>query len=281
MLSSPPSQKLMDVKHPEKYGFKGSVDKDHLVPETVSEKENIAGEEISVEKGLLIYTGIKIGNAFKGEDSESNDKLDIPSGLRIVLKNGESLDYTIALEDSGIYYISKNGSHAGTLSVKEIDGKYYALTEDRVTADSPYVIYITLSDVRTDIPHFTDPEVRQSLGIYWVSDISSDDVYAVIFPKYPSERDLHISFTDFSDIRGYSSKSFNSWNVLKMKVYEDGAFRDSSNPVYVEGSLNPKDRGSDGSFIGFSGLNASYRNQNLVCVYPIQSFNEDLPPRWA
>ena len=117
-------------------------------------------------------------------------------------------------------------------------------------------------------------ESREKAKVSWVKSITQDDVYAIILPKYPSERPLHISFSGFSDREGYSNKSWKSRNILKMRVYEEGAFRDGGAPIDIVGSLDKKDVDGNGGPIGFIPSNSSYGGQELIYVHVLKTFNE-------
>ena len=246
---------LLNMKYPEKYGFKGGVPKEEKIPSS-PKNGNISAE------GLVICTGIVVKDVYT-----EGGLTKLPTSFEIVSADEtKKATYTIDGTD-----VKLNSTTVGHLYKKDANNDLVLLTLDATSSPADTsIIYISYES--TAIPNTLDPNVRETLKLYWVKTVTPDDIHAVIFPKYPSERTLHISFADFSDFRNYSSKDYRSWNTLKMTVCEDGAFRDSTHPIYVEGSLDFTDRGSDGSFIGFSGLNSSYMSQNLVCVYPVHSF---------
>lgn len=256
---------LMNVRTPESYGLPGKVPAESLIPTTATFNNN---------SGLLINTGIKIRDVYTTNTGNSDTLGHLPEELRVTLSNGTNLDYT---RSNTIIKRTINNSptNVGYLVKKGPNDVLSEIVADATSEDLIY-IFFNCSNPNSDsgIPNVADAEVRQNLKIYWKSALNSSNVYAIIFPKFPSTRALHISFNDFSEVKNYSSESYRSWNNLKMRVYEEGAYRDSSNPIYIEGSLDTSDKASDGSFLGFSGLNSSYMNQNLVCVYPVKKFTE-------
>ena len=249
---------LLDMKYPEKYGFIGGVPKEEKIPSSPKDGDNTF-------EGLVICTGLKIKDVYTSEGAGLGK---LPQEFHVVSADGKiTAKYTI----SGYTISNEDSEEVGSLKVKD-GSSLVELTADMVTGNAEQVLYVYYKDDK--IPNTIDANVRANLKLYWVKKITADDVYALIFPKYPSERTLHVSFADFSDVRGYSASDYRSWNNLKMTVFEDEAFRDNTHPIYVEGSLDFTDRASDGSFLGFSGLNTSYMSQNLVCVYPLQKFTE-------
>ena len=113
---------------------------------------------------------------------------------------------------------------------------------------------------------------RKTLGIFFEKEVDSSNIYGVILPKYPSARTLSIDFSAFSETQGYSRKSQVARNILKMDVYEEGAFHNAGHKIHIEGSLNNEARDANGGKIGFVQENATYSMQNLVFVYPLKTF---------
>lgn len=116
---------------------------------------------------------------------------------------------------------------------------------------------------------------RRVVTAYMVKKISASDIHGMILPKYPSARALHIDFNAFNSLQGWPAESAIARNIVKMSVYEDGAFHDSSHKVSVSGSLNKEAKDANGAPIGFNNLNSSYANQELVFVYTVNPFTSD------
>ncbi len=116
---------------------------------------------------------------------------------------------------------------------------------------------------------------RKVVTAYMVKKISGSDIHGIILPKYPSSRSLHIDFNAFNSLQGWPAESAIARNIVKMSVYEDGAFHDSSHKVSVSGSLNKEAKDANGAPIGFNNLNSSYANQELVFVHTVNPFTSD------
>lgn len=116
---------------------------------------------------------------------------------------------------------------------------------------------------------------RKAVTAYMVKEISGSDIHGIILPKYPSSRALHLEFNAFNSLQGWPAESATARNIVKMSVYEDGAFHDSSHKVSVSGSLNKEAKDANGAPIGFNNLNSSYANQELVFVYTVNPFTSD------
>ena len=122
---------------------------------------------------------------------------------------------------------------------------------------------------------YNDEANRASLRVFFEESISSSKVHGAICPKFASDRDLHISFAAFDDLTNYRSTNPVDRNILKMTIYEDGAFRDASHKLSVTGSLDVTDVDSNGASIGFSTENSSYSTQNLIYVYSKKKFTAE------
>jgi hypothetical protein len=244
---------LRDTRYPERYGLPGKSEFDYRIPGYQDITAITGGSELG---GLLIYTGIKKSNASS-----------IPNKLRI--ENGDVVaDYTVDKEG---YSIKKNNNtQIGVFLAQNPTGGWKTSSQFGANDDLWIYIYGDANILR----NVSVPEVRKSIKSYWVDTLNKNDVYAVIFPKFPSDRKLSISFSSFDPITGYDGSEAKNWNILKMRVFEEGAFHDSTNSIYMEGSLDTKARASDGSFIGFSAMNASYNSQNLVGVYVFRKFED-------
>lgn len=117
---------------------------------------------------------------------------------------------------------------------------------------------------------------RQGLTLAWKYTLDGETankyIHGVIIPKYPSTRALHLSFQAFNSNRGYPNNTVASRNILKITVYEDGAFHNASQTVSITGSLNSGATDASGAAIGFTDSNASYTEQNLVFIYTTSPF---------
>lgn len=98
---------------------------------------------------------------------------------------------------------------------------------------------------------------RRNIVAYWKIPLAEEDIKAVLFPKYPSERKTHIDFEPFSEINNRPSTSAAVRNELGFQAYDTG-----------EGAY-----GNTGT-IGVSRIdlstgltNGEYLSQNMVAVY--------------
>lgn len=122
--------------------------------------------------------------------------------------------------------------------------------------------------------YLANESTRAGMISSWKSEITKDDIFGVIFPKYPSNRDLHLSFRAFNPSRGYDGNTLEGRNIIKLSVYEDGAFHNVNSPIDFEGSLVSSAKDESGASIGFNDANTSYAGQDLVCVYTLKPFTD-------
>lgn len=122
---------------------------------------------------------------------------------------------------------------------------------------------------RNNLKFYMVSTLTNELGLSANEDIA-DSIYAVIFPKYPSTRTLHISFKNF-DQRNYKANSVEARNTLYITAYEDSAFHSSSGlAVSFEGYLGQ----TNGTVPAFNATNSGYMDQELVAVYSDKKFKE-------
>lgn len=185
----------------------------------------------------------------------------------------------------------KNGTtivgFTGTYTDTEA-GRVYS----KITDPAKQVVYLFIKGVNEgDVPtgdvitqsyiasYLDQEEERQVLLTYWKKAFSSvseadKEIYGVIIPKYPSDRELTINFSQFNEITGYKKKSYASRNILKMKLYEDKAFHNSNHKIEVSGSIDSTATDASGYSIGFIKGNSTYANQELIFVYGRKVFEK-------
>lgn len=117
---------------------------------------------------------------------------------------------------------------------------------------------------------FSIAKYLNALSVYKIEDELAKDIKALIIPKYPSERKLHIDFSSFRESTGYVSTVASQRNILKMYVYEEGAFHNESSKLYIQGTLatNNLKQGE-----GFNSYNKNYANQELIYVQVLKPFS--------
>lgn len=197
---------------------------------------------------------------FLGDD----DAIDINSNIAEQLNSILPEDVTVAPEADATTYTDIEYPDNDSIYLY-IRGYYNSDMASEDTGDLLTYSYI--------IDNLYSETARSSMEIYYKKAITTDDVFGVIFPKYPSNgRELHISFQQFNANRGYSNASVSGRNILKMDVYETGAFHNENHPISVSGSLLTSATDANGSKIGFTTSNQDYADQELIAVYSIKPF---------
>ena len=238
------------------------------VKQTVSEsssKESL--EDSPKEEGLLIRTGIE-GSTFSGSEA-----------FTISVKGMLSqLNSNFKLTSEKVSIINEEGTEITESSVKVIvikkdsDGSFEIVSKPSEVKDEIYIL-ISDKDNSTNLisKTYSMESNLKALTAFVESTLSKDDIYAIILPKYPSERKLSITLTPYNTL-SYDYRVLAQRNIIKMSVYEEGAFHNASSPVYIEGTLS---KGSTSSVMPFTDSNESYYNQELVSILPVKSFNTD------
>ena len=98
---------------------------------------------------------------------------------------------------------------------------------------------------------------RAGIVVYWEIPLTENDIKAVLFPKYPSERKTHIDFEPFSEINGRPSTSAAVRNELGFQAYDTG-----------EGAYGGVGTIGTARIDLSTGLtNGEYLSQNMIAVY--------------
>ncbi len=143
------------------------------------------------------------------------------------------------------------------------------------TANSANVKDYSYTGLVVILNGLTDTKYTKST-VYLTLNIEEEDIHAVILPKYPSDRKLHIDFTPFAALNLFNNPSVSDIrNVLSMTVYEVGSFHGISNPFSgIVGSIDSDAVSAAGTSLAFGANNSLYNMQNLVCVYPVEPFRD-------
>lgn len=238
---------------------------------------NRIGSDVSIitiaeEKlALLINTGLTL------KQLENNN---IFSALRL----SNLPEYSIIDLNRADYKIqdAKN-NNVGYFAYKG-EAKYTEITTDAESDAEEKTIFIVINgDNNSNLSptyisnYFSNNQIStiNDVKAFWKISIGSDntsylkesDIKGYIFPKYPSSRPLHISFEAFNKNKGYNSSVPASRNILKMSVYEEGAFHNAAQPVSVVGSLDSTATDANGKYIGFTSANEDIDGQNLIFVH--------------
>lgn len=224
-------------------------------------------EGSSKEEGLLIRTGIE-GSTFSGSEEFTISVKGMLSQLNSKFK----------LTSEKVSIINEEGTEINEPSVKVIvikkdsDGSFKKVSKPSEVADEIYILVSDKKDSTNLISSTYSIESNlKGLTAFFESTLDKNDIYAIILPKYPSERKLSISLTPYNNLN-YNYKVLSQRNIIKMSVYEEGAFHNASSPVYIEGTLS---KGSVSSIMPFTDANESYYNQELVSILPVKSFTTD------
>lgn len=230
-----------------------------------SKVRNIAYKVVNEVGGFIVTTGLKAKNL------ENIASITPTNGYSILLRKDDE-SFTLYVKDDTV-----SEDVSGTLTAV---GKVGYLENDTFTAVSldamgehDIVLFITGSEVTgvtlTKAKITSYKSETSSIYVYWKKTYEKENVKAVLFPKYPSTRALHISFDAFNSIKGYDSLKASSRNLLKMSVYEDGAFHNASHPISIVGTLDSDDT----SNYCFNSSNDTYSNQELLGVYMKDKFS--------
>ena len=170
---------------------------------------------------------------------------------------------------------SSGGAAGGTtpsqptpIKYLDMNGVEHTTTSDKVSNYS-YTGFVVILNGHTDTKYTNST-------VYLTLNIAEGDIHAVILPKYPSKRKLHIDFTPFAALNLFNNPSVSDVrNVLSMTAYEVGSFHGISNPISgIVGSIDSDAVSASGSSLAFGAGNSLYNMQNLVCVYPVKAFKD-------
>lgn len=240
--------------------------------------ENRTGSDVSVVKledqnlALLINTGLTL------DQLKDTNKF---SALRLSNLPKHS---TIDLDRSG-YTIQEGNNTVGYFAYENETGYKKILIDNESDAVGKTIFIVINGNDKSTLNstyisnHFSNNQIstindvkafwKISIGEGSTSHLKESDIKGYIFPKYPSSRPLHISFEAFNKNKGYNSDIPASRNILKMSVYEEGAFHNAAQPVSVVGSLDSTATDANGKYIGFTSANEDIDGQNLVFVHSI------------
>ena len=246
---------LINTKYAKTCGLGGEDTGDNI-----SYKKDIKGSDGTTSKeGLYIDLGLTT----------------IPSDLTTIVINGLASTFSKEFKVStigGVTYENQPVGHLCTLS-----GTTY-IEYAGVDGENTQHIYLYISG-SSNLDTLSDKYVTTTLNVsysnlsaYWVKNYKTEEINAVILPKYPSERTLHLDFSPFNSNTGYASTLYTSRNLLKMSVYEDGAFHNSSHAISLTGSLDSEATTKSGASVGFNSANEEYTGQELVYVHVFKPF---------
>lgn len=243
--------------------------------------ENRTGSDVSIVKleeeklALLIDTGLTLTqlddenkfSALRLSNLPKNSIVDLERvGYKIQGENKKNVGY-FAYKNGTEYKEITEGNAEGNAGEKTI---FIVINGNENSTLNP--TYISNYFSNNQISTINDVKAFWKISIGSNDDksyLKESDIKGYIFPKYPSSRPLHISFEAFNKNKGYNSSIPASRNILKMSVYEEGAFHNAAQPVSVVGSLDSTATDANGKYIGFTSANEDIEGQNLVFVHSI------------
>lgn len=156
--------------------------------------------------------------------------------------------------------ISYNASSVGTIAGASIS---ITLTNSAFLS----ALSTSLGVDNISASYFSTSTNLDKVSLYWLESIGNptSNIYATIYPTYPSERTININFTEFNSWN-YIFNDSTDRNTLKLTVKESGGYQSAS----FEGSLD----NTSTSF--FSTSNSSYIAQKYVRVCALNTIPSDV-----
>lgn len=236
-------------------------------------------EKIALSDIFSTSSSHKIGN-FKLLETETGSNLifvPIDDSIDASLQTVDAEDTT---EDTSSSGTPSGGATGGTtggttsspsskIDYFDMNGVKHTDTDSTLISDYSYTGLVVILDGLTDTKYTKST-------VYLTLNIAEKDIHAVILPKYPSKRKLHIDFTPFDALNLFNNPSVSDKrNVLSMTAYEVGSFHGISNPISgIVGSIDSDAVSASGTSLAFGASNSLYNMQNLVCVYPVKAFKD-------
>lgn len=228
--------------------------------------ENIFSDDSSHKIGHFKYLKTDTGSKQIFVESPSTD-----ASLQTVDAEETTEDTSSSGTPSGGAAGGTTPSQTITISYIDMDG----VQHNNTTTDSANVKDYSYTGLVVILDGLTDTKYTKST-VYLTLNIAEKDIHAVILPKYPSKRKLHIDFTPFAALNLFNNPSVSDVrNVLSMTAYEVGSFHGISNPISgIVGSIDSDAVSASGTSLAFGASNSLYNMQNLVCVYPVKAFKD-------
>ena len=232
-------------------------------------------EKIELSDIFSDSTGHKIGNFKYLKNTTNGGSTQIFVEYPGTDASIQTVDAEDTTEDTSSSGTPSGGAAGGTTPSQPTQITYIDMNGAPQTADSANVEDYSYTGLVVILDGFTDTKYTKS-KVYLTLNIEEKDIHAVIFPKYPSERKLHIDFTSFDALNLFNNPSVSDKrNVLSMTAYEVGSFHGISNPISgIVGSIDSDAVSASGSSLAFGAGNSLYNMQNLVCVYPVKAFKD-------
>lgn len=231
-------------------------------------------EKIELSDIFSTSSSHKIGH-FKLLETETGSNLIFVPISSITDASLQTVDAEDTTEDTSSSGTLSGGATGGTTPSQPAQIDYFDMSGNPQKANSDKVKDYSYTGLVVILDGFTDTKYTKST-VYLTLNIAEKDIHAVIFPKYPSKRKLHIDFTPFDALNLFNNPSVSDKrNVLSMTAYEVGSFHGISNPISgIVGSIDSDAVSASGTSLAFGASNSLYNMQNLVCVYPVKAFKD-------
>ena len=231
-------------------------------------------EKIELSDIFSDSTGHKIGN-IKYLKTDTGSKQIFVALAQRTDASIQTVDAEDTTEDTSLSGTPSGGADGGTPPSQPTQITYIDMNGAPQTADSANVEDYSYTGLVVILDGLTDTKYTKST-VYLTLNIAEKDIHAVILPKYPSKRKLHIDFTPFDALNLFNNPSVSDKrNVLSMTAYEVGSFHGISNPISgIVGSIDSDAVSASGTSLAFGASNSLYNMQNLVCVYPVKAFKD-------
>ena len=231
-------------------------------------------EKIELSDIFSTSSSHKIGH-FKLLETETGSNLIFVPISSITDASLQTVDAEDTTEDTSSSGTPSGGATGGTTPSQPAQIDYFDMSGNPQKANSDKVKDYSYTGLVVILDGFTDTKYTKST-VYLTLNIEEEDIHAVILPKYPSDRKLHIDFTPFAALNLFNNPSVSDIrNVLSMTVYEVGSFHGISNPFPgIVGSIDSDAVSASGTSLAFGASNSLYNMQNLVCVYPVKAFKD-------
>ena len=231
-------------------------------------------EKIELSDIFSTSSSHKIGH-FKLLETETGSNLIFMPISSITDSSLQTVDAEDTTEDTSSSGTPSGGATGGTTPSQPAQIDYFDMSGNPQKANSDKVKDYSYTGLVVILDGLTDTKYTKST-VYLTLNIAEKDIHAVIFPKYPSKRKLHIDFTPFDALNLFNNPSVSDKrNVLSMTAYEVGSFHGISNPISgIVGSIDSDAVSASGTSLAFGASNSLYNMQNLVCVYPVKAFKD-------
>lgn len=239
----------------------------------------------SYKGGLVSKVLVNVEKAYFGSETKTNfgfetytDTGSSESGLKVTSNVKEDISDITELRLCGVpnkegYIDLKISSNDGKIKIGENEVGSFSKT-----GDACYIFKISGHNssplTKEYVSTLCSKSYIDNLTLNFLEGVQEDNVYAIIFPKFPGNNTKTvISFDEFNENKGYNKTDIDSRNLLLMSAYEVSSFNNINHPVTISGSLRESDTLANGTYLGFNSSNASYSSQDIIAVLPLKNFS--------